>query len=217
MRSWARRLSPVLPSPPRRASAITINDNYTPAQAVDAQNVNGVGQMVVDEQNGFIGLCTVSLINPRTVIFASHCVNENPDETAFMPATGYGAANGGLPIGFFFNANNNAAGNSAIGHWLNGVGGGPANQTDTANHAYNSNFVVYNTNCCTIGLGNNFLQSDIAMAALDTPAIGIPTWTVLFSRSPARRMRRSPAMATTAPAPPARARSTSSAASRRTW
>ncbi|MCU1386504.1 MAG: hypothetical protein JWL71_5201, partial [Acidobacteria bacterium] len=46
---------------------------------------------------------------------------------------------------------------------------------------YNSNFVVYNTNCCTIGLGNNFLQSDVAIAALDTPAVGIPTWTMLFS------------------------------------
>ncbi|HJW40013.1 MAG TPA: autotransporter outer membrane beta-barrel domain-containing protein, partial [Rhizomicrobium sp.] len=163
------------------ASAIVINDNFTTTQDIDTQNVNGIGQMVVDEQNGFIGLCTATLINPRTVIFASHCVNENPSETAFMPATGYGAANGGLPIGFFFNVNNNAAGNSAIGQWLNGVSGGPKDLTRTGNNAYNSNFVVYNTNCCTIGLGNNFLQSDIAMAALDTPAIGIPTWTLLFS------------------------------------
>jgi len=163
------------------ASAIVINNNYTPAQAVDTTNVTGVGQMVVDEQNGFIGLCTASLINPRTVIFASHCVNENPSDTAFMSATGYGAANGGLPIGFFFNANNNVSGNSAIGQWLNGVSGGPKDLTRTANNAYNSNFVVYDKNCCTIGLGNNFLQSDIAMAALDTPAVGIPTWTLLFS------------------------------------
>ncbi|MEI9997026.1 MAG: autotransporter domain-containing protein [Rhizomicrobium sp.] len=163
------------------AAAIVINDNYTPADVVDTTNVTGVGQMVIDEQNGFIGLCTVSLINPRTVIFASHCVNENADENAFQPGTAYGAKFGGSPIGFFFNANNNAAGNSAIGHWLSGVAGGPAYQTDVANHAYNSNFVVYDTNCCTIGVGNNFLQSDIAMAALDTPALDIPTWTLLFS------------------------------------
>jgi uncharacterized protein with beta-barrel porin domain len=164
------------------ASAVVINDSLTPTQAVDtAGGVNGVGQMVVDEQNGFIGLCTVSLINPRTVIFASHCVNENPAGNAFEPATGYGAGNSGLPIGFFFNVNNNAAGASAIGHWLNGVSGGPKDLTRTAEFAYNSNFVVYNTNCCTIGLGNNFLQSDVAMAALDTPAVGIPTYTLLFS------------------------------------
>ncbi len=71
------------------ASAIVINDNFTPTQAVDtAGGVNGVGQMVVDEQNGFIGLCTVSLINPRTVIFASHCVNENPDENCVHESHG---------------------------------------------------------------------------------------------------------------------------------
>ena len=144
------------------ASAVVINDNLTPTQAVDPTNITGVGQMVIDLQNGFIGLCTASLINPRTVIFASHCVNENPAGNGFQDATGYGKANGGLPIGFFFNVNNNVAGNSAIGHWLNGVSGGPKDLTRTAEFAYNSNFVVYNTNCCTIGLGNNFLQSDVA-------------------------------------------------------
>ncbi|HEY4943838.1 MAG TPA: autotransporter domain-containing protein [Rhizomicrobium sp.] len=163
------------------ASAIVINDTLTPTQVVDTTNVTGVGQMVVDEQNGFIGLCTATLINPRVVIFASHCVNENPAGNGFMNATGYGAANGGLPIGFFFNSNNNVAGNSAIGQWLNGVGGGPRDLTRTNNFAYNSNFVVYDTNCCNIGLGNNFLKADIAMAALDTPAINVPTWTILFS------------------------------------
>lgn len=163
------------------ASAVVINDNYTPAAVVDTTNVTGVGQMVVDLQNGFIGLCTVSLINPRTVIFASHCVNENANDSAFKNATTYGSANGGTPIGFFFQANNNQAGNSAIGHWLNGVAGGPKYLTRTNEYAYNSNFVVYDTNCCTIGLGNNFLQSDIALAALDTPAVGIPTYTLLFS------------------------------------
>ena len=163
------------------ASAVVINDNFTPTQAVDPTNITGVGQMVVDEQNGFIGLCTASLINPRTVIFASHCVNENPAGNGFMNATGYGVANGGLPIGFFFQVNNNAPGNSAIGHWLNGIAGVGKDTTRTADFGYNSNFVVYNTNCCTIGLGNNFLQSDVAMAALDTPAVGIPTYTLLFT------------------------------------
>src|ERR1700742_1066221 len=121
--------------------------------------------MVVDLQNGFIGLCTVSLINPRTVIFASHCVNENATDTAFKNATTYGAKNGGSPISFFFNTNNNVAGNSAIGHWLNGnpAGGQAKYATNVKDNAYNSNFVTYNTNCCTIGIGNNFLQSDVAM------------------------------------------------------
>ncbi|MEJ1969360.1 MAG: autotransporter domain-containing protein [Rhizomicrobium sp.] len=173
------------------ASAITINDGLSPNDptviddggVANANLITGVGQMVIDQQNGFIGLCTVSLINPRTVIFASHCVNENSSETAFKNATTYGAKFGGSPIAFFFNTNNNVAGNSAIGHWLNGnpATGQAQYQTNVADHAYNSNFVTYNTNCCTIGVANNFLQSDVAMAALDTPAIGIPTWTLLFS------------------------------------
>eukprot|EP01035_Chromulina_nebulosa_P061248 gene61248-83778_t len=35
----------------------------------DPTNVTGVGQMIIDQKNGFIGLCTGTLINPRTVIF----------------------------------------------------------------------------------------------------------------------------------------------------
>ena len=163
------------------AAAVVINDNFTPTQAVDTTNVTGIGQMVIDLQNGFIGLCTATLINPRTVIFAAHCVNENPAGNGFQPATGYGKANGGLPIGFFFNANNNQSGNSAIGQWLNGIAGGPKDLTRTGNNAYNSNFVVYNTGSTAFGLGGNFFQSDVAMAGLDTPAVGIPTWTTLFS------------------------------------
>ncbi len=158
------------------ASAIVVNDNNTPASAVDPNNVTGVGQMVVDFQNGFIGLCTASLINPRTVIFASHCVNENFNEDAFVSGSAYGTEFGGIPIGFFFNSNNNQAGNSAIGQWLH-----DGYATNTANNTYNANFVVYNPDATSLGLGLNFLQSDVAMASLDTPAVGIPTWTLLFS------------------------------------
>lgn len=153
--------------------AIVGNDAYPPASLVDTTNVTGVGQMVIDQQNGYIGLCTATLINPRTVIFASHCVNEG--DTDFRPASDYGAAKGGYPIAFFFNANNNVKGNSAIGHWLNDY------QTRTNEYAYNSNYVIYNTQSTELGLGNNFLQADIAMASLDTPAVNIPTWTLLFS------------------------------------
>jgi len=163
------------------SDAIVVNNNYTPTQIVDTNNVTGIGQMVIDEQNGFIGLCTASLINPRTVIFAAHCVNENPAETAFTNGTTYGSKFGGLPIGFFFNASNNQSGASAIGHWLNGVGGGAKDLTRTAENAYNANYVIYNPISTQLGIGNNFLQGDIAMAALDTPASTIPTWTLLFS------------------------------------
>ncbi len=44
---------------------ITINNNFTPAQAFDPVNINGIGQIVVDGGGGSVGLCTASLINPR--------------------------------------------------------------------------------------------------------------------------------------------------------
>src|SRR4051794_38346262 len=54
----------------------------TSTSDIDTTNITGVGQLVTDEKNGFIGLCTGTLINPRTVIFAAHCVNETPNGNA---------------------------------------------------------------------------------------------------------------------------------------
>jgi uncharacterized protein with beta-barrel porin domain len=147
------------------AHAIVGNDAYPPASLVDPTNITGVGQMVVDEGDGYVGLCTVSLINPRTVIFASHCVNE-------APASAYGTANDGIPIGFGFQAYNR----TPLINWLFGD-----HQSSAADAFYNSNYVVYNQHSLDLGPSNNFLQGDIAMAALDMPAVGIPTWTLLFS------------------------------------
>jgi hypothetical protein len=150
---------------------IVIANPGTPTTARDPDGINGVGQMIVDEQNGFIGLCTVSLINPRTVLFAAHCVND-------APADSYGAASGGMPIGFGFSANNNAAGGSAFGNWLFG-----GYATNTALAMYNSNYVAYNARS-TEPNANGFLYADVAMAALDTPAADVPTWALLFSPLP---------------------------------
>ena len=159
---------------------IVISDPGTPTTALDPNDVTGIGQMVIDQQNGFIGLCTGTLINPRTVIFASHCVNETPDGTGFQDPWGYGAASGGLPIAFGFRANNNAAGNSAFGNWLYG-----GYQTDVSNYLYNVNEVAYNPASTQLGVGNNFYQGDVAIATLDTPAANVPTWAILLSQLPA--------------------------------
>ena len=87
-----------------------------------------------------------------------------------------------MPIAFGFSANNNAAGNSAFGQWLNGA---LKYQTNKANYLYNVNQVLYNPASTTLGVGNNFLQGDVALASLDTPATNVPTWAVLFSALPA--------------------------------
>lgn len=96
---------------------IVIANPGTPTTALDnAVDVTGVGQMVVDIGGGFIGLCTGTLINPRTVIFAAHCVNDEA-------ATGYGANSGGTPISFGFSSNNLPA----LREWYLATIGGTAN------------------------------------------------------------------------------------------
>lgn len=163
--------------------SIVISQPGTPTTARDTSGpngVNGVGQMIIDQQNGFIGLCTGTLINPRTVLFAAHCVNEG--DTGFRDPWAYGAKQGGVPIAFGFAANNNAAGNSAFGQWLYSA---QRYQTNTANYLYNVNQVLYNPDSTKLGFGNNFLEADVALASLDTPATNVPTWAVLFSALPA--------------------------------
>ncbi|RYD53977.1 MAG: hypothetical protein EOP60_08945, partial [Sphingomonadales bacterium] len=120
---------------------ILIANPGTPTTARDPVNITGVAQMVVDAGGGFVGLCTGTLINPRTVIFAAHCVND-------APANSYGANSGGTAIGFGFETNTraNAAGQTdELVRWLlGGAGGAGKYQTNTAQAFYNSNYVSYN-------------------------------------------------------------------------
>ncbi|WP_278360040.1 trypsin-like serine protease, partial [Zymomonas mobilis] len=80
---------------PSSAEAIVINDNETPDSILDQTNFTGIGQMVTDTKNGNLTTCTGTLINPRTVLFAAHCVNNEA-------ATSYGSGQGGTPVSFGF-------------------------------------------------------------------------------------------------------------------
>jgi hypothetical protein len=161
---------------------ITINNNFTPAQAFDPVNINGIGQIVVDAGGGSVGLCTASLINPRVVLFAAHCVNTRA-------ATAYGAGSGGVGIGIGFETNTraNAAGQpDELVNWLLGSGAGPGRfQSNRAQQFYNIDQVFYNpaslaTASCTAPT-SCFLEADIATAVLDAPTRNVPTWALLFS------------------------------------
>jgi hypothetical protein len=148
-----------------------INLNGTaPTGALDnAVNITGVGQMIIDAGGGSVGLCTGTLINPRTVIFAAHCVND-------QAANSYGSKGGGTAIGFGFEANNLPA----TRQWL-GLDGGTLHATNEARAFYNVEHVWYDPRSLAFGPSLNFLQGDVAIATLDTPATDIPTWTLLFT------------------------------------
>ena len=69
------------------AYAVVPNDNNTADEIIDEDGgVNGVGIFYAN------GICTGTLINPRTVIFAAHCVN-------YRAAGDYGTS---VPAAFAF-------------------------------------------------------------------------------------------------------------------
>lgn len=163
--------------------SITINNNFTPAQAFDPVNINGIGQIITDAGGGFIGLCTGSLINPRTVIFAAHCVNNSA-------ATSYGANSGGTGIAIGFETNTRANGpgqTDELVRWLLGQGPNQEGrfQSNEAQAFYNMLQLFWNPASrapasCTSAT-SCFIEADIALGVLDTPARNVPTWTLLFS------------------------------------
>src|SRR4051794_38216292 len=101
--------------------AIIINNNLNattapPTGSLDlsgvtvgaATGVNGIGQMTIalSPTSTALLLCTGTLINPRTVIFNAHCVNEQPASSYGANGTAFGPWANGTPIAFGFGANN---------------------------------------------------------------------------------------------------------------
>jgi subtilase-type serine protease len=156
-----------------------LNPNAPPPSGVLDSGINGVGQMTVrgDPNTTGMNLCTGTLINPRTVIFAAHCVNTRPAEAYGVNGTPFGAhTNGGTPIAFGFEANNLPA----VRQWL-GLDGGTAGATNVARALYAVEQVWYDPRSLTTPGSNRFIVADVAIATLDTPAFDIPSWAMLFS------------------------------------
>lgn len=161
--SAATAMAVALASAP--ALAIVPNNNQTPTQIIDnAGGVNGVGMFF--RNDGFV--CTGTLINPRTVLFAAHCVNDRRQ-------TDYSSIDGTVPAAFSFNVDarpgfQNWAANSF--------------RSNAALNVFNINQIQYDPRSLLNPQALGFIEGDIALATLDTPAARIPTWALLFSPLP---------------------------------
>ena len=144
------------------AHAIVPNDNYTPDEIVDTdEEFAGVGQFF--RNDGFV--CTGTLINPRTVLFAAHCVND-------LPETDYNTT---IRSAFSFNVN-------ALPGFIDWINNGFASNPDLA--VFDVNRIYYDPRSVARPDGQGFLEGDIALASLSDPAADLPTWSLLFSPLP---------------------------------
>lgn len=142
------------------AQAVVPADGKTPSDIVDTQNVNGVGLMY--RADGFV--CTGTLVNPRTVLFAAHCVND-------LAPVDYSTVNNGVPVAFAFDSN----ARPGLVNWLNS-----GFRTNSALNVFNVSNIAYHLDSLDPP-AQSFLYGDVALATLDTPAADVPTWTLLFS------------------------------------
>lgn len=181
------------------AHAIVPNETTNSEDIVDTEDeFAGVGQFLsnsgIDGDTG-LGLCTGTLINPRTVLFAAHCVNS-------LPATAY---NDGTRISSFgFNVDNLPAIREWLAPFIDPNGGfvfrtdglseaeiaalapNPLlRSTSVANNLYNISQIQYDPRSLQNPQARGFIEADVALATLDTPAANLPTWAVLFSILPA--------------------------------
>ena len=150
------------------AHAVVPGERTDSEEIVDDEGVfDGVGIIVTNRVGiGSVGICTGTLINPRTVLFAAHCVNGIPD-------TDYDGENVRAAVGFNVDA---------FPGLLNWFG---TSQSNPLLKVFNINRIFYDERSLQNPGARGFIEADIALASLDTPTAGIPIWAILFSTLPA--------------------------------
>ncbi|QJB69618.1 autotransporter domain-containing protein [Parasphingorhabdus halotolerans] len=147
------------------AQAIVPNDNQTPADIVDNSGVNGVGMFA--RGDGFV--CSGTLINPRTVLFAAHCVNDRPESD-------YGPV---VKTAWSFDSNA-----IQLRNFIRDQLGITTGTFEQSINTFLVNQILWNPQSNERPDSFGFLEGDIALASLATPAGKIPTWALLFSPLP---------------------------------
>jgi uncharacterized protein with beta-barrel porin domain len=146
------------------AQAVVPNETTTSEDIIDTEDeYRGVGMFF--RADGFV--CSGTLINPRTVLFAAHCVNDVPD-TAYNNED----PNQNLPAAWSFNVD-------ALPGFQSWFATNFASNPDLA--VFNVNRIFYDQRSLQNPQALGFIEADIALASLDTPAAGIPTWALLFT------------------------------------
>ena len=148
------------------AQAIVPNDNFSPTDILDEDTgANGVGMFA--RGDGFV--CSGTLINPRTVLFAAHCVNDRPESD-------YGTVVN-TAWSFDFDA-------VQLLNFIRDELGITNGTFEQSINTFLVNQIYYNAQSTERPDGFGFLEGDVALASLATPAGQIPTWALLFSPLP---------------------------------
>ena len=148
------------------AQAIVPNDNFTPTEILDDDTgANGVGMFA--RGDGFV--CSGTLINPRTVLFAAHCVNDRPESD-------YGTVVN-TAWSFDFDA-------VQLLNFIRDELGITNGTFEQSINTFLVNQIYWNAQSTERPDGFGFLEGDVALASLATPAGQIPTWALLFSPLP---------------------------------
>jgi len=134
------------------------------SRVIDSTGVTGIGLIVFSNGDRLSG-CTTTLINPRTAILAAHCVNQTPDSA-------WGNSSYAM-VSFLQDAG------PAVDAWR------ATGQSQPALSTFNVVDITFDPRSLALSDDpSGVMQADVELAALQLPAVSVPSWKLLFSPLP---------------------------------